>query len=432
MPSCFLITPIGESGSETRRNADDLRDLLIKPVLESFGFTVLRGDHRSDAGQIDIDVIRAVQESDLCIADVSIHNANVFYELGRRDETGKPLILIKSKGSDELPVDVATRRYIEYDLDSRHGLRRGLIEAREQLINFVEPIVKNGFESSGTGASLAELAEILRRVERKIDSIEKKGVSKGDYPIMGSISGKVNPDKVDPVDLLNYSMSQRNIPMAEEAMHMLSSRLEHYRWLDQVVEQVAAIGSVSAGDLLIENAIDFIDHTESFKDKTDYLGCLVSNLNRTDRELDNLDLVEQLCKTLKLTSENERVEDRVQIFNQLNRLYHGVFASTGDEQWINKAIDELKDAIDLCKEEDFLYYNLAVCFKARGRDGDQEVALQYALHALELDGDKLDDDHVELVCELMHHLNDERLSEYLSMLEQVNPLKAKLLCSRWE
>ena len=164
MPVCFLITPIGESGSEIRQNADDLRDLIIKPVLEAFGFTVLRGDHRSETGQIDIDVIQAVQESELCIADLSMPNPNVFYEFGRRDETGKALILIKSKGSEDLPVDVATRRYIEYDLDSR----RGLIDSREQLKNSVETIVKKGFEPSGTDTSVIELAEIFRKVECKI------------------------------------------------------------------------------------------------------------------------------------------------------------------------------------------------------------------------------------------------------------------------
>ena len=260
-PVCFLITPIGESGSDIRQNADDLRDLLIKPVLESFGFTVLRGDHRSEAGQIDIDVIKAVQESDLCIADLSMLNANVFYEFGRRDETGKPLILLKAKGSEDLPVDVATRRYIEYDLDSR----RGLIDAREQLKNFVEPIVQKGFEAGGTGASLSELAEILRRVERKIERLSQYESKKTDLSIEDVA------DDTDPLDLLRYSLGQKNIPLAEHAMHSLSYRMDRFRWLDQVVEQVAAIGSISAGDLLIENAVEFIDHTESFKDKVDYV-----------------------------------------------------------------------------------------------------------------------------------------------------------------
>ena len=422
MPICFIITPIGESGSDIRQNADDLRDLIIKPVLESFGFTVLRGDHRSEAGQIDIDVIRAVQESDLCIADLSMPNANVFYEFGRRDETGKPLILLKAKGSEDLPVDVATRRYIEYDLDSR----RGLIDAREQLKNFVEPIVQKGFESSGTGASLSELAEILRRVERKLDRLSQSESKKTD------LSTDDVDDDTNPVDLLNYSLRQRNIPLAERAMHSLSYRMEHFRWLDQVVEQVAAIGSVSAGDLLIENAVEFIDHTESFKDKVDYVGCLVSNLNRTDRELENLDLVEKLCDILKAISDNEEVKYRIQIYNQLNRLYHGIYASTDDSKWINKAIDELHEALSISEEENYLHYNLATCLRSRNEDGDMQIALKHVLRCIELDSDDMDDDHIVLACELMHALDDERISEYLIILDQINPIKAKLLRSRWK
>lgn len=423
MRTCFLITPIGETGSEIRRNADDLRDLIIKPVLESFGFSVLRGDHRSEAGQIDIDVIRAVQESDLCIADLTMQNANVFYEFGRRDETGKPLILLKAKGSEELPVDVATRRYIEYDLDSR----RGIIDACEQLRNFVEPIVQKGFESSGTGASLSELAEILRRVERKVDRLSQSESKKTDFR-----SGEEDfDDDTNPVDLLNYSLRQKNISLAERAMHSLSYRMEHFRWLDQVVEQVAAIGSVSAGDLLIENAVEFIDHAESFKDKVDYIGCLVSNLNRTDRELENLELLEKLCNSLKAISDNEEAKYRIQIHNQLNRLYHGIYTSTKDIQWINKAIDELHEAISISDRANYLYYNLATCLRSRNEDGDKQLALEHVLHCIQLDGSDMDDDHIELACELMHDLDDERLSEYLDILGQINPIKAKLLRSRW-
>lgn len=422
MPTCFIISPIGESGSEIRQNADDLRDLLIKPILESYGFTVLRGDHRSDAGQIDIDVIQAVQESDLCVVDVSMPNPNVYYEFGRRDETGKPLILLKSKDSPDLPVDVATRRYIEYDLDSR----RSLIEAREQLKNFVEPIVKKGFSSSGTGTSLSELAEILRRMERKIDRLEGTG-RKEAAPIADS---NIDPN-TDPRDLLRYALRQRNIPLAERAMQALSYRMDHLRWLDQVVEQVAAIGSVSAGDLLIENAVEFMDNTDSFEDKVDYVSCLVSNLNHTDREFDNLELVEKLCNSLKAISANEHPEQRISIYNQLNRLYHGIYCTNGEGKWNDKAIEALNEALSISEEENYLHYNLAVCLKDRDESGDAELALRHVLRSIELDEDA-DDDHIRLACELMYALNDERLSEYLSALEKINPIKAELLRSKWK
>ena len=420
MPVCFMVAPIGESGSEIRRNSDDLRDLIIRPVLESFGFTVLRGDHRSEAGQIDIDVIRAVQESDLCIVDLSIPNPNVYYEFGRRDETGKPLILLKSKGSEDLPVDVATRRYIEYDLDSR----RGIIDACEQLKNFVEPIVQKGFESSGTGASLAELAEILRRVERKVDRINQSGTNKPDVPPIDVLP---DDDDTDPTDLFRYALRQRNLPMAERAMHMLSFRMERYRWLDLIVEQVAALGSVSAGDLLIENASDFMDNMESFKKKIEYLGCLVANLNRTDRELDNLELVERLCESLKAISENEDVDLRIQIFNQLNRLYYGIYTSTDEVKWLEKAIEELRKALSIKEDAHYLHYNLAMCLKQRDGSGDKELALQHILRCIELDGDKIDADHLVMACELMYSLDDERLSDHLGILDRINPIKAQLL-----
>ena len=420
MPICFIITPIGESGSEIRQNADDLRDLLIKPVLEPLGFEVVRGDHRSEAGQIDIDVIRAVQESDLCIADISLPNPNVFYEFGRRDETGKPLILMKAKGSDDLPVDVATRRYIEYDLDSR----RGIIDAMEQLRNFVSPIVEKGFESSGTGASLAELAEILKRVERKLDRI---GTMKTEASV-------AKPDEdadladVNPIDLFHLAMQQRNIPLAEKAMDQLRYRLDLYPWLDKVVEQVAAIGSRKAGDIMVENAFFFMDETDSFKDKIDYLGCLVSNLNRTDREQEHMELVEQLCDSLITISSGNPEHLRIQPYNQLNRLYHGIYASTNDIQWVNKAIHALQMALKISNDFSFLHYNLGLCL----RDiGDNSGALVHLLQCVELDGDNADDDHLEELCRLLHKINDPRLADYLQKLEEVNRVKAQLLKARF-
>ena len=419
MAKCFIISPIGETGSETRRNADDLRDLIIKPVLEPLGFEVMRGDHRSEAGQIDIDVIRAVQEADLCIADISLPNPNVFYEFGRRDETGKPLILLKAKDSGEMPVDVATRRYIEYDLDSR----RGLIDTMEQLRAFVKPIVEKGFESSGNGSSLSELAEILKRVERKIDRLE----SVGGRPSDGL--GKVDGEEVgaNPVDAFKLALRQKNIPVAEQAMEQLKYRMETLRWLDQVVEQVAALGSRKSGDIMIENAEYFIDSSQSFKNKLDYLACLVSNLNKTDRELENMELVERICESLNAAYPNEPVGLRVRIYNQLNRVYYGIYATTGEKQWLEKAIEALQKALGMDDTESFLHYNLGLCMEKLGRDND---ALEHFMRCIELDGDEQDDDHLEKLCEVLHKLGDPRFSDYFEKLGSINKIKAQLLRSR--
>lgn len=422
MPDCFIICPIGETGSEIRRNADDLRDLIIQPTLEPLGFNVLRGDHHSEAGQIDIDVIRAVQESDLCIIDISLPNPNVYYEFGRRDETGKPLILLKAKDSGEMPVDIATRRYIEYDLDSRSGLK----DARTQLKAFVDPLVKKGFESSGTGTSLSDLAEIMRRVERKVDRIEKKSTR-------ANIGTAIDTEDIqgDPNDVFKLAMRQRNVPLAEKAMQLLAYTTERYRWLDQIVEPVASLGSITAGNIMIENAFDFIDHTGSFPVKLDYITYLITNLGRTDRELENVELVEKIYETLKLSSGNESDENRIVLFNQINRLYYGCYLSKGDTQWLEKSISALNEAMAIDENINYIHYNLGQCYRYRGKEGDKQKALDYILRSIELDGEKNDPDHINSACELLYELSDERLSDYMDMLEELDPVKAQLLRTRF-
>lgn len=422
MPTCFFITPLGETGSEIRRTADDLRDLLLKPVLEPLGFTILRGDHQSEAGQIDIDVVRAIQESDLCVADVSILNGvaspNVYYEFGRRDETGKPLILLMQKGSDDLPVDVATRRYIEYDLDSR----RGLIDAMTQLRSFVLPIIENGFESSGGSASLSDLAEILKRLERKVDRLSSTSSSGGS---IGNDGGADYDRDADPVDLLRLALRHRDIPLAERAAEMLRFRMEKFKWLD-IVARIAAMGSMKAGGILIQNAFTFIDSDIAFSSKIEYLACLVGNLNKTCREEENRELVEKLCESLLASCAGEDLDDRIQIHNQLNRLYFGIYGNTEDKEWLGKAIAELERGLRIA-DRGYLHYNLATCLKERGHDGDEQEALRHAVLCIEMEGEDQDADDLELACRLMHKLNDPRLPDYLDKLREVSPLKAGLL-----
>ena len=423
MPTCFIISPIGETGSDIRTNADDLRDLIIQPALELFGFDIIRGDHRSEAGQIDVDVIRAVQESELCVIDLSLPNPNVYYEFGRRDETGKPIILLKAKGSGDLPVDIATRRYIEYDLDSRHGIR----DAIQQLKNFVEPLVKRGFESVGSGASLSDIADTLKRVERKLDRL-------GDSN-RGTITGVLPKDlgNEDPFAALKLAIRQGNIPLAEQAMEQLKYRKPLYNWLDYAVEQVAALGSVRAGDILLEHLGDFMDRQEStLKQKVEYLSCLVSNLNATDREGENLELLEKISANILASAPEDAYYEKVTVYNQMNRIYYGLYFSTDDEKWLDKSIDSLRKALDISDNYAFLHNNLAQSARLRNRPGDLAVARDHIIRCIELCGEDVDPDYLEEACTIFHLLNDPRLDDYMERLVAASPIKAQLLSEDWK
>ena len=60
---------------------------LIKPALEGAGFEVFRADEEMRAGDIRTDMFQELLLADLVVADLSIDNPNVWYELGVRHES---------------------------------------------------------------------------------------------------------------------------------------------------------------------------------------------------------------------------------------------------------------------------------------------------------------------------------------------------------
>lgn len=115
MKTCFVVSPIGEAGSETRINADKLYRYIIKPVCESCGFKAVRVDQINETGSITQTIIDKLLSSELVIADISGQNPNVFYEIGYRNNTNKPIIHLKKIG-ESIPFDINTIRTFEYDL----------------------------------------------------------------------------------------------------------------------------------------------------------------------------------------------------------------------------------------------------------------------------------------------------------------------------
>jgi hypothetical protein len=119
----FVIRPFGTKRDSAGReiNFDDVHEHLIKPALEKAGIEG-GGDTGEiiDAGNIHDDIFSLIIEADLVLCDVTIHNANVFYELGIRHSLRKKCtVLIKGMPSaDATPFDINADRYLQYDLDA--------------------------------------------------------------------------------------------------------------------------------------------------------------------------------------------------------------------------------------------------------------------------------------------------------------------------
>jgi hypothetical protein len=116
MLSVFIVRPFGiKSGIDFERVETE----LIRPAMEQAGLSGGTTGELIQQGDIRADLFEQLLIADLVIADISIHNANVFYELGIRHALrDKRTFLIKSRESDakdEVPFDLRTDRYLPYD-----------------------------------------------------------------------------------------------------------------------------------------------------------------------------------------------------------------------------------------------------------------------------------------------------------------------------
>lgn len=118
----FVVMPFGTvpvAGGGDRRservNFDAIYGNLLKPALEGAGCEPFRADSEVSAGDIRTDMFFELITADVVVADLSIPNANVFYELGVRDAASARGVLIVHGGwTRDRPFDVAPDRSFAY------------------------------------------------------------------------------------------------------------------------------------------------------------------------------------------------------------------------------------------------------------------------------------------------------------------------------
>jgi len=112
MTRAFIIRPFGAKGGV---NFDAVDESLIQPALAQIGVTGNTTTEIVEQGNIREDMFRLLVCADLVIADISIHNANVFYELGIRHGMRPNATFLLRANIDEYPFDLRTDRYLSYD-----------------------------------------------------------------------------------------------------------------------------------------------------------------------------------------------------------------------------------------------------------------------------------------------------------------------------
>ena len=242
--NCFVIAPIGEPQSDTRRRSDQVLNHIIDPAVSECGYKPIRADDIDKPGIITSQVIQHIVEDPLVIADLTERNPNVFYELAIRHAIAKPFVQITAKG-EQIPFDVASTRIIfvdHHDLDS-------VAEAKQKIIQQIQEL-ENDSSVIETPISTSLDLQILRESEKPedrslADLVAEVANIRGD---IGKIGTKVDSlENEDRFDAIQHGIRRLSHQVLEDIHQsgipsLRRKRRLHPMLLDELLESLSHAG----------------------------------------------------------------------------------------------------------------------------------------------------------------------------------------------
>lgn len=149
---CFVISPIGKKGTEIRGHADDVFKFIIQPAMmkfkEQFDIEIdaIRANHVDQMGAITPQTFEEILGADLCVAILTGHNPNVFYELAVAQASARPVIILIERGQS-LPFDVKDLRCVLYQLQPVTHLMEGVYS--NEVFEKIRNIFEDGWDAIG-------------------------------------------------------------------------------------------------------------------------------------------------------------------------------------------------------------------------------------------------------------------------------------------
>ena len=411
--TCFMISPIGEEGTDVRREADDLL-WIAQRALEKYNFQVVRVDQLPRPTVITNEIIQLIQESELCIIVLTGENPNVFYEAGRRHETGKPFIQLIRKG-ERLPFDVAGIRTIIYDgIDTLRGASKLI----EDIQRYVEEFENTGYGATGTGVSLSTISATLDRIERKIgqllisrSSLATLTSHQEELPGLSSLKMLLR----DPKEVFMQAFLAGDF---ERAIRVLN-RLKGILPVEQFVLLAGALAPVNEAALemvilLLEEHLDYLLGLDNLDPVKIAVGSVCQFYIRVDREEEGLERTKGIFANI-FSYEGISKKDLAFMKNQYQRLLYGAGR-------LEEALHVVEEAIQLDPEEASYLYNASLIYEKLGLlQKAEEMVDRYLQIGTE------DDDHLHQAVEIYAkrgRIEDAR--KVWENLRDISPFKAIL------
>lgn len=144
-PHAFVAMPFGVKPGRDGTPIDFNRVYreYIAPALDAAGLEPFRADEERRAGDIRSDMFQELLIADLVIADLTIDNPNVWYELGVRHALRSRGVVLVSGGRVTTAFDVYTDRKLRYGLKDGAPDPATLEQDRQALVEMIRQTMES-------------------------------------------------------------------------------------------------------------------------------------------------------------------------------------------------------------------------------------------------------------------------------------------------
>ena len=128
MPTCFVIQPF-DSGKFDKRYQE-----TFAPAIVEAGFQPYRVDEDRRADVLITSIEDGIRSASVCLADITMDNPNVWYELGFAFAVSRPVVMVCStERSGKYPFDIQHRVVTLYKTEAQSDFKKLSGEIVERL-----------------------------------------------------------------------------------------------------------------------------------------------------------------------------------------------------------------------------------------------------------------------------------------------------------
>ena len=274
-PLCFVLMPFGKKKDEKGNiiDFDKIYNDFIKPSIEQSGLDPIRADEEQTGGIIHKAMYERLMLCEYAVADLSLLNANVFYELGIRHAIRPYSTITLFESSSRLPFDVNFLRSLPYDrkLDNLEELKSQLTkklsnakshnkDTDSPLFQLVEGIKPSNIEHIKTDIFRKQV-EYNKEIKLKLEILRKEKNLEG----LISLENEINLKTVEFGVLVDLFLSYRAVEAFKNMISLVKKMPKPLQHSIMIQEQLGfALNRINKRDDAINVLKEIIkDHGNS-------------------------------------------------------------------------------------------------------------------------------------------------------------------------